>query len=135
MNPAETLVRSHNPEYLVPPFGFANRRVEAAPHHGPVLRVHGHQQDRRPREHLRGIAAKQLPYIFERFYSWPPNTGAGIGLALCKDIVHAWHGKIHCRSHEGIYTVFALEFPPARRAADLPAAPPSPRALDDRGFP
>lgn len=57
-----------------------------------------------------GIAAKQLPYIFERFYSWPPSSGAGIGLALCKDIVHAWQGRIRCRSRESAYTVFALEF-------------------------
>jgi two-component system CAI-1 autoinducer sensor kinase/phosphatase CqsS len=63
-----------------------------------------------------GIAARQLPYIFERFYSYPPNTGAGIGLALCKDIVHAWHGKIRCRSREQLYTVFSLEFPRERRA-------------------
>jgi two-component system CAI-1 autoinducer sensor kinase/phosphatase CqsS len=57
-----------------------------------------------------GIAARQLPYIFERFYSWPPSSGAGIGLALCKDIVHAWEGRIRCRSRESAYTVFALEF-------------------------
>ncbi|MGJ7917049.1 sensor histidine kinase [Massilia sp. LXY-6] len=82
-----------------------------------------------------GIPARQLPYIFERFYSYPAHTGSGIGLALCKDIVHAWHGKIRCRSREHVYTVFSLEFPPARRAADVPPAPPSPRALDDRGFP
>jgi two-component system CAI-1 autoinducer sensor kinase/phosphatase CqsS len=68
-----------------------------------------------------GIPASQLPYIFERFYSWPPNTGAGIGLSLCKDIMQAWHGRIRCRSREQAYTVFALEFP-ARR----PAAAPSP---------
>jgi two-component system CAI-1 autoinducer sensor kinase/phosphatase CqsS len=65
-----------------------------------------------------GIPARQLPYIFERFYSYPANTGAGIGLALCKDIMQAWHGKIRCRSREHRYTVFTLEFPPARRAAD-----------------
>jgi two-component system CAI-1 autoinducer sensor kinase/phosphatase CqsS len=87
-----------------------------------------------------GIAARQLPYIFERFYSYPPNTGAGIGLALCKDIVHAWHGKIRCRSREKAYTVFALEFPSARRApaGDTIAAPPAPGttgATADRGLP
>jgi two-component system CAI-1 autoinducer sensor kinase/phosphatase CqsS len=65
-----------------------------------------------------GIPARQLPYIFERFYSYPANTGAGIGLSLCKEIVQAWHGRIRCRSREQRYTVFALEFPPARRAAD-----------------
>jgi two-component system CAI-1 autoinducer sensor kinase/phosphatase CqsS len=75
-----------------------------------------------------GIPAKQLPYIFERFYSYPAHTGAGIGLALCKDIMHAWHGKIRCRSREHLYTVFALEFPPARRAADAPSPPISPQS-------
>lgn len=58
-----------------------------------------------------GIPQRQLPHIFERFYSWPPSSGAGIGLALCKDIVHAWHGRIRCRSRESAWTVFALEFP------------------------
>jgi len=86
-----------------------------------------------------GIGAKQLPYIFERFYSYPPHTGAGIGLALCKDIVHAWHGKIRCRSREQVYTVFALEFPRERRATvrggATPAAQLSHRALEDRGKP
>jgi two-component system CAI-1 autoinducer sensor kinase/phosphatase CqsS len=75
-----------------------------------------------------GIPARQLPYIFERFYSYPSNTGAGIGLALCKDILHAWHGRIRCRSREHGYTVFALEFPARRRASDTLAsalAPPS----------
>lgn len=86
-----------------------------------------------------GIAAKQLPYIFERFYSYPPNTGAGIGLALCKDIVHAWHGKIRCRSREQVYTVFSLEFPRERRAT-MRSGPPlsaqlTHRALEDRGKP
>lgn len=85
-----------------------------------------------------GIPAKQLPYIFERFYSYPPNTGAGIGLALCKDIVHAWHGKIRCRSRETVYTVFALEFPPERRATmrgvGSLAAQLSHRVSADRGL-
>jgi two-component system CAI-1 autoinducer sensor kinase/phosphatase CqsS len=81
-----------------------------------------------------GIPARQLPYIFERFYSYPAHTGSGIGLALCKDIVHAWHGRIRCRSRENAYTVFALEFPPARRAADAPPRPVSTQALDDRGL-
>jgi two-component system CAI-1 autoinducer sensor kinase/phosphatase CqsS len=79
-----------------------------------------------------GIPAKQLPYIFERFYSYPANTGAGIGLALCKDIMHAWHGRIRCRSRERAYTVFVLEFPAGRRApaalahASVPAPAPAP---------
>jgi two-component system CAI-1 autoinducer sensor kinase/phosphatase CqsS len=75
-----------------------------------------------------GIPARQLPYIFERFYSYPSHTGAGIGLALCKDIMHAWHGRIRCRSREQAYTVFTLEFPSGRRApaALAPSSGPAP---------
>jgi len=64
-----------------------------------------------------GIPPRQLPHIFDRFYSYPPSSGAGIGLALCKDIVHAWQGRIRCRSRESHYTVFALEFPNRGAAA------------------
>jgi two-component system, CAI-1 autoinducer sensor kinase/phosphatase CqsS len=60
-----------------------------------------------------GIPARQLPLIFERFHSNPPGSGAGIGLALCRDIVRAWHGTIRCRSRERNYTVFAVAFPRA----------------------
>jgi two-component system CAI-1 autoinducer sensor kinase/phosphatase CqsS len=66
-----------------------------------------------------GIPARQLPLIFERFHSDPPGSGAGIGLALCRDIVRAWQGTIRCRSRERAYTVFALAFP--RAAAPLAA--------------
>jgi hypothetical protein len=40
--------------------------------------------------------------------------------------VHAWHGKIRCRSRESVYTVFALEFPHPRRAqaGEPSTAPP-----------
>jgi two-component system CAI-1 autoinducer sensor kinase/phosphatase CqsS len=58
-----------------------------------------------------GIAARQLPLIFERFYTYPPSSGSGIGLALCKDIIDAWHGSIRCISRELAYTIFVLEFP------------------------
>jgi two-component system CAI-1 autoinducer sensor kinase/phosphatase CqsS len=66
-----------------------------------------------------GIPAGQVPHIFERFVSYPANSGAGIGLALCRDIVQGWKGRIRCRSRESAYTAFALEFPDR-----LPDCPP-----------
>ncbi|HEY0064543.1 MAG TPA: HAMP domain-containing sensor histidine kinase [Telluria sp.] len=68
-----------------------------------------------------GIAAPQLPLIFKRFYSYPPNSGSGIGLALCKDIIDAWRASIRCVSREWAYTIFVLEFPgqPARLRTTL----------------
>lgn len=61
-----------------------------------------------------GIPAAQLPLIFQRFFSYPPNTGSGIGLALCKEIIEAWHARIVCKSRELAYTMFVLEFPKQR---------------------
>ncbi len=58
-----------------------------------------------------GIAAPQLPLIFKRFYSYPPDSGSGIGLALCKEIIDAWRASIRCVSREWAYTIFVLEFP------------------------
>jgi len=58
-----------------------------------------------------GIPAQQMPLIFRRFYSHPPHNGAGIGLALCQEIMDAWAAKIRCVSRESAYAVFVLEFP------------------------
>lgn len=66
-----------------------------------------------------GIPARQIPHIFERFFAYPPSSGSGIGLALCRDIVHGWQGRIRCRSRESAYTAFALAFPDR-----LPDPPP-----------
>lgn len=61
-----------------------------------------------------GIPAPQLPLIFKRFYSYPPKSGSGIGLALCKEIIDAWKAQIRCVSREWAYTIFILEFPPVQ---------------------
>jgi two-component system CAI-1 autoinducer sensor kinase/phosphatase CqsS len=58
-----------------------------------------------------GVPAQQMSLIFRRFYSYPPHNGAGIGLALCKEIMEAWSATIRCVSRESAYAVFVLEFP------------------------
>ena len=58
-----------------------------------------------------GIPARQMPLIFQRFYSYPAHNGTGIGLALCKEIVEAWSATIRCISREHAYAIFILEFP------------------------
>lgn len=58
-----------------------------------------------------GIATSRLPLIFDRFYSYPAHNGSGIGLALCRQILQAWHARIHCVSREDAYAIFVLEFP------------------------
>jgi two-component system CAI-1 autoinducer sensor kinase/phosphatase CqsS len=58
-----------------------------------------------------GIAPQQMSLIFRRFYSHPPHNGAGIGLALCQEIMQAWGASIRCVSRESAYAIFVLEFP------------------------
>jgi two-component system CAI-1 autoinducer sensor kinase/phosphatase CqsS len=58
-----------------------------------------------------GIATQHMSLIFRRFYSHPPHNGAGIGLALCQEIMDAWGARIRCVSRESAYAIFVLEFP------------------------
>ena len=58
-----------------------------------------------------GVPAQQMSMIFRRFYSHPPHNGAGIGLALCLEIMEAWSATIRCVSRESAYAIFVLEFP------------------------
>ncbi len=58
----------------------------------------------------RGIAAKDLPYIFDRFYRADASRnsqtgGSGIGLSIVKKIVEDHGGKIWATSKEGTGTV------------------------------
>lgn len=61
----------------------------------------------------RGIAAKDLPYIFERFYRADASRnsatgGSGIGLSIVKKIVEDHGGKIWATSKESVGTVMYL---------------------------
>ena len=58
----------------------------------------------------KGIAAKDLPHIFERFYRTDASRnsstgGSGIGLSIVRKIVEDHGGKIWATSREGIGTV------------------------------
>lgn len=66
----------------------------------------------------KGIAAEQLPYIFQRFYQSDgshsfKNTdhGFGLGLSIAYDIVKLHGGEIVVESNPGAGTVFTLKLP------------------------
>ena len=66
-----------------------------------------------------GIPAEYLPRIFERFFRVPRENqvaGAGLGLAIAKEIVEAHGGHIAAQSREGAGTrlSFTLQRRPAR---------------------
>ena len=60
-----------------------------------------------------GIPAESIPHVFDRFYRAPGQTksGAGIGLAICREIVVAHGGTITCSSEPGQGTEFHFFLP------------------------
>jgi two-component system, OmpR family, sensor histidine kinase BaeS len=63
-----------------------------------------------------GIPPEQLPHIFEKFYQADNQrsaraSGAGLGLAIAKQIVEAHGGTISCESTPGVGTTFSIMLP------------------------
>jgi signal transduction histidine kinase len=69
-------------------------------------------------DHGPGIAAKHLPFLFERFYRVPDslsNRGAGLGLFICREIIRAHGGSIMVETAPEKGTVFCIELPVEHR--------------------
>lgn len=61
-----------------------------------------------------GIAGKDLPHVFERFYMADRSRtggGTGMGLAIAKHVIEAHHGKIIAQSMEGKGSTFSIFLP------------------------
>ena len=61
-----------------------------------------------------GISPKQLPYIFDRFFRAEKTKnleGIGLGLFLCRQIIHAHRGKVWAESEEGEGSTFYFSIP------------------------
>jgi len=76
-----------------------------------------------------GIAADQLPYIFDKFYQvgdQARSKGAGLGLAIAHEVIVAHGGFITAESEPGHGTRFEILLPssPAQAAAAEPAEQP-----------
>jgi two-component system, NarL family, sensor kinase len=68
-----------------------------------ILERVGHNQQMQVRDRGPGIAAHELPHLFERFYQGYSNRqakGSGLGLYLSRQIVEAHGGKIWAQSRQ-----------------------------------
>jgi two-component system sensor histidine kinase ResE len=67
-----------------------------------------------------GVPSEALPRLFDRFYQADPSRaggeqhGAGLGLAIVREIVEAHGGKIGVRSQAGHGTTFVIHLPLAK---------------------
>jgi signal transduction histidine kinase len=65
-----------------------------------------------------GISAGDLPHVFERFYRADQSRartsgGAGLGLAIAKEMIEAMGGSIAAESEPGEGTTFTIQLPAA----------------------
>jgi signal transduction histidine kinase len=71
-----------------------------------------------------GISENHLPHLFERFYRVPEtsisNHGTGLGLFICKQIIHEHGGDISVSSEISKGTVFTINLPCKGMSIDTP---------------
>jgi heavy metal sensor kinase len=61
-----------------------------------------------------GIAPRDLPHIFDRFYRADPSrseTGFGLGLSIVRDVARQHHGNVEVSSVAGKGTTFTVTLP------------------------
>jgi two-component system sensor histidine kinase BaeS len=77
-----------------------------------------------------GIAAVDVPHVFERFYQADPardrSTGSsGLGLAIVRAVVEAHGGHVRAGNEAGAGALIEIELPVASGPGDGPADPPA----------
>jgi two-component system sensor histidine kinase MprB len=88
-----------------PPAGRAGDPIEVRVH-GGVLEV---------RDHGPGIAAEDLPRVFDRFYRAPgarARPGSGLGLAIVRQMAEGHGGAVHAANDPDGGARLTLELPP-----------------------
>jgi signal transduction histidine kinase len=65
-----------------------------------------------------GIAAHDLPLVFEGFHSAGPHAGTGLGLAIVKAVAEAHRGRVSARNGAGRGAVVCLALPAGSAVAE-----------------
>ncbi len=78
-----------------------------------------------------GISSQDLPYVFDRFWkgdrsvSGSTGAGAGLGLAIARQLVQAHGGDIWVESEPGAGTLFTIDLPGDRERSGGPRQAPA----------
>jgi two-component system sensor histidine kinase KdpD len=67
-----------------------------------------------------GIAASDLPHLFDRFFRGTAasgTTGTGMGLSIARGLLAVEHGRVWAENHPDGGAVFTIEIPAASRPA------------------
>ncbi|MBK8965965.1 MAG: response regulator [Lewinellaceae bacterium] len=125
-SPERSIVMDYDPERLLQiVYNLLSNAIKFTPSGGKiVLHVTAEKQPLTSHPTLKitvsdtgaGIAANELPHIFDRFYQAKnlekaKSGGTGIGLALTKELVAMLGGEISVQSKVGKGTVFTVRLP------------------------
>jgi two-component system, OmpR family, sensor histidine kinase BaeS len=96
-----------------------------------TVEVRGSLAEVRVRDTGEGIAAEDLPHIFERFYRAdsvrsPGAAGAGLGLSISRRIIEDHGGEMFAESRPGSGTSVGFRLPLSGGHSAEPAAPSLP---------
>jgi len=114
LRPGETLVRADENQLRQAFLNLLRNAGEAMSDGGGRLEITvsraGDQAVLRLKDSGPGIAAEDLPHIFEPFFS-TKETGTGLGLALTQQIILEHGGTIEAQSEQGRGTTFVVKLP------------------------
>ncbi len=121
-------------------FNLMSNALKYTPPQGTItvgLAHCGHRYTLTVADNGRGIAAEDLPHLFERFYQAKGAIGGtGIGLALVKAYVDMHHGTISAESTPGQGATFTVDLPDSQpgynpKADQTDTAQPARTPVDD----
>jgi signal transduction histidine kinase len=83
-----------------------------------------------------GISSANLPRVFDPFFTTKPvGQGMGLGLSICRGIIHALGGELDVQSEPGKGATFRVALPAAAEGSELAVVPaPAPLASGRRGL-
>ncbi len=84
------------------------------------VRINGNTAELQVADNGIGISQEKQRHLYDRFldgdYRRMNVSGTGIGLSLVHDLTRLHHGKIRCKSAEGVGTTFTITFPTDRNS-------------------